>query len=57
MSTERPLLSAHLKPSTASGETLVKIVDSEIGTPEEEIRASIAGSGFSRSKGTVKEIT
>lgn len=56
MSTERPVLSAHLKPSTASGETLVKTVDREIGTPEEEIRVSIAGSGFSRSKGIVNEI-
>lgn len=56
ISTGRPRLSAHRRPSTASGESFLKIVDKEVGTLEDEIRVSIAGSGFSSSKGTIKEI-
>jgi hypothetical protein len=56
ISTGRPRLSAHRRPSTASGESFLKIVDKEVGTLEDEMRVSIAGSGFSNSKGTIKEI-
>lgn len=56
ISTGRPRLSAHRRPSTASGESFLKIVDKEVGTSEDEMRVSIAGSGFSNSKGTMKEI-
>ena len=56
ISTGRPRLSAHRRPSTASGETFLKIVDKEVGTLEDEMRVSIAGSGFSNSKGMIKEM-
>jgi hypothetical protein len=56
ISTGGPQLSAHRRPLTASGESFLKIVDKQVGTLEDETRVSIAGSGFSNSKGTTKEM-
>jgi len=56
ISTGRRRLSAHRRPSAASSESFLKIVDKVIGMLEDETRVSIAGSGFSNSKGTMKEM-
>jgi len=56
ISTGRPRSSAHRRPWTASGESFLKIVDKDVGMLEDKMRVSIAGSGFSNTKGIVKEM-
>lgn len=51
ISTGRPRWSAHRRLSTAPGTSLEKIVESEVGAVADDIKASIAVSGFSISKG------
>jgi len=57
MSTVHPRCRAHRNPSTPSEEFFVKMVDKDVRTVVVVKRVSMAGSGFSRSKGTMKETT
>lgn len=57
ISTGLRVCNAHRRPSTPSGEVLVKTVDKEMGTVAFVKRRSTAGAGFSSSKGTIREKT
>ncbi len=57
ISTGLPFCNAHRRPSTASGEVFVKTVHKEIGTVALVKKPSTAGSGFSSSKETIRDMT
>jgi hypothetical protein len=57
ISTGLPVCNAHRRPSTPSGEVLVKTVHKEIGTVALVKKLSTAEAGFSSSKGTIRDMT